>query len=255
MKKIMMLFAVSMLLLGATGQAMAYFTAGDLIEVVYQIGGMGNEVLTDLGSASTWTTSSAVPTASVTTNISAANLSTLFPGASYSSLDAAFFTFTPATGASGNFWVSGPLSGQSNTGFQKSSTKGAMNSVLSLASTNSGGTNQAVQASASSANTYYNALDGGGTNPGAFKSFIPAGNGEVSLAALAAGGTATLDLYYYPNATSNTAGTGLSVAEITLADGSTQIAPQPQATPIPATFLLFGSGLLGLVGIRRKQQV
>jgi hypothetical protein len=126
-----------------------------------------------------------------------------------------------------------------------------MNSVLSKALAAAGTSNQAVQASATG-NTYWNILDSDGVNPGAFKNFIPAGNGEVNLAALVApGGTASLDLYYYPNATANIAGTGLAVADITIGNGSTQI----HATPIPATFLLFGSGLLGLVRIRRKQAV
>jgi hypothetical protein len=61
-------------------------------------------------------------------------------------------------------------------------------------------------------------------------------------------------LYYYgsPSGASG-ASTGLAVATIrTYADGATQLNPRVAATPVPAAVYLLGSGLLGLVGIRRK---
>src|SRR5208337_4520423 len=50
MKKIMMLLAAAMLLLGLNGQAMAYFSNGDLIQVVYQ---GTTEIATDEGALAT----------------------------------------------------------------------------------------------------------------------------------------------------------------------------------------------------------
>lgn len=238
-----MVLLAAMLLLGFTGQAMAYFTAGDLIQVVYQAGGTGNEVLTDLGAVST-------TTGPITTGINTSQLSTLFPGQSWSNLDVAYFAFTPQNGGALNLWISGTPGGQTNSAGFQVTTKSALNSVLS--SINTASTNQVVQSSSASS-SYWNAVDKNGTAVGMFNSFI-AGGGEVNLAALASGNTANLSLYYYPTSTVNSAGPGVELETLAISsNGTTTVTPQ--ATPIPATFLLFGSGLLGLVGIRRKQSV
>jgi hypothetical protein len=76
---------------------------------------------------------------------------------------------------------------------------------------------------------------------------------QVSLANLA-DGAINQDLYYFQNY--GVSGTGVKVASLTLnTDGSTTVnyqAPTAQ-TPLPAAAYLLGSGLMGLVGIRRKK--
>lgn len=247
MKRIMMLLVVAMLLLGVSGQAMAYFTAGDLIQVVYKAGGTGNEVLTDLGNASAWTTAGGVPTSTFTTGINDAFVAGNFAGASWDQLNVAYFTYT----GTGNFWMSGPAGGQTNLGSKKSGTRTAMVNVMLNAA--AAGTAQVVQSSLGTANSYWNILDGAGLKIGTSAGFVATGSSEANLAALASGGSADLYLYYYPTGSSNTAGTGAQLAKLTISNGSTHVTTA--ATPIPATFLLFGSGLLGLVGIRRKQTI
>jgi hypothetical protein len=250
-----MLFVAGMLLLGLSGQAMAYFTAGDLIQAVYKSGGTGMEVLTDLGSASAWTTAGAVPTNTFTTNLTTSNLSTLFPSTSWSDLNVAYFTYT-GVGPNNNLWMSGSADGQTSASLAAGATKNSMNLVMSNAKVQAGTGNQANYASTLNSNTYYRNLDKNGLGIGSFNNYATQKNGEANLAALATGGTADIYLYYYPTATSSSAGPGLRLAKLTIDNtGHTQVTSAPAATPIPATFLLFGSGLLGLVGIRRKQMV
>ena len=56
MKKIMIILAAAVLLFGFSGQAMANFADGDLIQVIYQTGvTTGNEYITDLGQFGTLT--------------------------------------------------------------------------------------------------------------------------------------------------------------------------------------------------------
>jgi hypothetical protein len=244
MKKIMMLFVAMMLVVGFTGQAMADYATGDLIRVVYQVGG-ALEQITDLGAVSSYTTPF---TTNIQYNTNTFSLST-FAGASYSDLQVAYFVYN----ANNTAFVSGPYNGTQLSGSRQNS---AYNSnalaVVTVAKANSGGSGNAIIAQ-SNGQSYMTKMDkGGGTSTGTFGGFIPGGNGEANLAALATVGYVDQSLFYYSN-TANAAN-GVNVATIrTYADGSTQLNPQAVAqTPIPAAVYLLGSGLLGLVGIRRK---
>ncbi len=75
---------------------------------------------------------------------------------------------------------------------------------------------------------------------------------EANLSALnTVGGYVDQYLYYY-GSNPDLGGQGTAVAKIrTNADGSTTLSSLAP-TPIPAAIYLFGSGLVGLVGMRRK---
>lgn len=77
-------------------------------------------------------------------------------------------------------------------------------------------------------------------------------NTEANLAALVTGTatSVTQNLYHFTSA--NVAGSVADFNGVTIttsADGSSTVT----ATPIPAAFYLMGSGLMGLVGLRRRK--
>ena len=255
-KKIMMLLATTMLLFGVSGQAMASLTASDLIRVVYKYDGSGVEVATDLAGATGWTSGSAI-TSPVTYNTDNFLLSQ-FTGSAWGDLRVAYYANTPlgVPGVpSGSFWFSGPDGGMDNSASKKSLlTTGLsqMNGVYSTAmGTGKQGTIQSTNDS-----SYYKKMNLNGTNIGSWGSYVGNGMGVKSLADLGTTGFVDQYLYYYPSATSNNAGTGVQVEKIrTYADGTTQVSAVSQVpeVPVPAALYLFGTGLLGLIGIRRKK--
>jgi len=252
MKKIMMLLAITMFLLGVSGQAMAtYFNDGDLIRVVYSATG-GMETATDLTSVASLTSASTVDQLFSTNNFSIGGLGS---GATFANSYVAYYSVsTPPSMA----WVSGNAGGQTanNPSFQGFlSAAGLVNGAYQAA----GGTSAAqVTVATSGPNSYYTALSNGtglGAGLGAMNGFIPAGGTETNLANLANVGYVDQYLYYYTPGARGTP-TGTELVDIrTYANGTTEFNATQVATPLPATFLLFGSGLLGLVGIRRKQSV
>lgn len=253
MKKLIVLFAAAMLLLGLSGQAMAYFSAGDLIQVVYQTNA-NNEVLTDLGSLSSMgglTAAYSGPTTTLTTSstVLPALTSSSFSGSGWNQLNIAYFVYG-GTG-SPQTWVSGPVTGQTSGSRKGSGYNSTAASILNWYTANSNGAAQ-YTGSKTGAQAYYALMDPGSLAPGTFAGFIPGANGETSLANLAnAGGYVDQYLYYY--SANGISQSGVKVADLrTNSDGSTRLmAP----TPIPAPALLLGSGLLGLIGLRRKQSV
>lgn len=246
MKKALMLLAAMVLVFSISGQAMAYFTAGDLIQVVYKTGGTGNEVLTDLGSITNWTTPGSVITSTYGSNPVSLGQ---FTGSAWSDLNVAYFTES----STGSFWISGPQGGQTNNGGQKNNLRAAINSALTQAAANANGTAQAVQASNAYLNSYWNLLDKNMIGAaGTWGGYSKNNDGEANLASLATGGSVDLQLYYYPAATSNLAGSGVNTAKMTIFSNGTAKAT-PVASPIPAPIVLLGSGLLGLIGIGRKK--
>jgi|SRR5208283_5868248 hypothetical protein len=247
-KKLLVFAAVFMLVLSFAGQAMADFAVGDLIEVVYQSGAGNPEVAIDLGNMSALTTPGAVTDTTFNTNTwSLSN----FPGATMANLNVAYFMY----GGSGVFLLSGPESGQtikSNLGAGGTGT--AMSSVLSLYASLSGGSGMATT-TISNLDSYYYLLDKNGTGIGSFASLVNGGtNNEANLGPLATTGYVDQYLYYYPASASNTKNSaGVQIADIrTYANGSVEIIPLV-TTPLPAAFWLLGSGLVGLVGIRRRK--
>ncbi|HKZ15843.1 MAG TPA: VPLPA-CTERM sorting domain-containing protein [Geobacteraceae bacterium] len=249
-KKIMMLLAVMMLLFGVSGQAMATLTTGDLIRVVYKSDGTGIEVATDLAGATGWTSGSAITSP---VNYSADTFSlTQFAGSAWSDLSVAYYA---NTFPSGSFWFSGPDGGLNNSASKKNSITTALTQMNGIYST-AMGTGKMGTVQSSNANSHWNKMNMGGTNIGSWGTYVGHGMGVVSLADLVTTGFVDQYLYYYPSATSNNAGTGVQVAKIrTYADGTTQVSAVSQVpeVPVPAALYLFGTGLLGLIGIRRKK--
>lgn len=251
MKKIMMLLMVAVLMLGISGQAMAAFEDGHLVRVVYSTAGT-NEIGTDLGSVKNLTSLS---TQNVVFNANNFDFAALGGNANASNTYVAYYTVT-TTDASGNTnkaWLSGLPTGETIAKSKFSGYAGDAHSANGLYQVASGGAAQATVLM-SDPNSYWNTLNNSGAAVGKMNNFITAsgGNAEMSLADLATVGYVDQVLYYYssPSGISGTA-SGLKVATIrTFADGHTEL--NPSAVPVPAAVYLFGSGLLGLVGLRRK---
>jgi hypothetical protein len=240
-KTLLILAAVAMLMVGLAGQALAYFAEGDLIQVVYNTGGT-KEVMTDLGTGLNYTTAN-----STDTKITANPFSLSELGASdWSQVNVAYFTITTQGGVN-NLWLSGPSGTQNITSIGKWNS-GAGSAAETLIQGNAlTGKSQNIN-NQTDTYSYVNLFDG--ANVGTFMKEISAGTVEASLASFSTGST-YVDQYLYYYATPNAKSTGLQVATIrTYADGTTEI--NPSAVPVPAAIYLLGSGLLALVGIRRK---
>lgn len=247
MKKIMMLLIAAVMLFGVSGQAMASYSQGDLIQVVYQMGG-SMEVATDLGAFAP-TTAYAGSTLNFNTNPFPVAGTGVFAGAASSDLQIAYYVI--GSGAA-TIWTSGPQAGQVS-GARQGSAVGAMQNVNNKYA--SLGTGSQATLAQSDIQSYYTIGDKGKAGNGVFAGFIPLANGEQNLGALSTTGYVDSYLYYYATPGATSAKAGVQVATIrTLANGTSQVLGQV-TTPIPASVLLLGSGLMGLVGMRRKQSV
>jgi len=257
MKKIMMLLVVAVLMLGVSGQAMAYFTDGDLIRVVYStINGTGYEYATDLGSFSSLGISSTGGAyTGPTQNLNTSNFGILTGQTNFSNMYVTYFIADAALNSNnGAAWTS---SAMTNGGYKLANGAGSFFNATELPMSlwNSKGTISAsnTQADPSGLSWWANAESSGGTLF-YYQGFLDntKGPAEANLTALnTTGGTVDQLLYYY-GSNLNASGRGTVVAEIiTNADGSTTIEGAP-TTPIPAAVYLFGSGLLGMFGLRRK---
>jgi hypothetical protein len=228
MKKLAILLAAAVLLFGVSGQAMASFSNGDLIQVVYSTNGY--ETATDLGSVTSLL--------NFTFDGSAA-VAALGAGATYANSHVAYFTFDNTQNVpTGVDYISGNQGGQA---FKSSAQSGYTTGYSTVA-----GYYATLPASSAVLTTnpssYYHSLDAAGSAIGQMGGVALNGDAEISLAALATTGYVDQSLYSYAPGRSSTTQT------VVAADLRTTAA----ATPVPPSVLLMGSGLLGLVGIRRK---
>lgn len=236
-KRIAITLAAAMLTLSASS-AFASFADLELIRVCYDRS--GSEIATDLGKVK---------------DILAAPTTTV--AGSFGNLATGYVSYFALDRVTSQLWVSG-----SNT--TASIVTGTVNGLTSLKSgtTNTyslyntqGGTNYTGLASLS--NSYKNKIS---ATQGNMAFSIANGSRlytEASLASLIStgSGSATQTLYFWNNANTTVTAekTGVAVATITTNfDGTTTI---NTPTPIPAAFYLMGSGLLGLVGLRRRNKV
>lgn len=247
-KKLFTILIIAMLMVGVAGQAMAYFEEEHLIRVVYNLSG-DLEVMTDLGAGYNYTSASTQNTLLDDNNFSLNQLGIT----DWSSVYVAYFAMTTA-GISGNnwIWLSGTDAGLS------SKQGGLWNGVSSA--TYSVTLNNNTSGNAQNINSQdwtfaYSYLIG---QEGDHYGFTATPTVHKNLSGFDAAGQQYVDQYLYYFATPNGVPSrnadpaslvGLQVAQIrTYENGMTEINP----VPIPAAVYLLGSGLLALVGIRRK---
>jgi len=253
-----MLMMVALLMLGVSGQAMAAFNEGDLIRVVYSGTGSGTEYATDMGNYSSLTAPGSVYLNDTTDTVSLSQIG----AASWSNANVAYFIMSSTlNGGNGAAWTSGPTTGataapgQFWSGFELNAS-----TVLPVYGANAIGNN--VTLLQSNAGSYWTNMNGGGYAVGTMGSYldqnIPGNTAEVNLAALSTTGYVNQMLYYYGStpdgSTTDIKGTAVAALE-TLVNANGQlitILGNAPTTPIPAAVYLFGSGLLGLIGLRRK---
>ena len=239
----------ALLALGMAGSAFAAFQDLELIRVVYQRSGGTIEAATDLGNVNTLLASGGTVGGGV-------NAFTVVTGTAFdtSNLYVAYFAVDQANK---HLWMSG--TGPENIGSLKTSTVNAVTQALqsgyNLLTPTSPATSTVLQDTTALASWK---LKADGTNPGGYGGAITSGaaNVEASLATLASG-SVSQNLYFWSNYGSSSAGVlqanaGTTITILTNADGSSTVTPQTAATPIPPAFFLMGSGLLGMVGIRRR---
>jgi hypothetical protein len=162
-----------------------------------------------------------------------------FSGYSASGLSVGYFVFN-TTGTAGYWLVSTDESGLTSNANTKISSTGSFTNVINYYKGLAGSGSVAI-GSAGNDNSYYGNLQAGFSG-------VTGVAGEVTLPS-----SGSVDQYLYYFTYSNGSTTGTEVADIrTFADGHTEIIPV-SSVPIPAAVWLLGSGLIGLVGIRRRE--
>ncbi len=270
MKKMLGLIVAALLLCGFAGHAMADFSADqELFRVVYntsyqassgqpQAGTGSNEVITDLGNLGTINLSGGPLTvgggADAFTNFAGFGTGTTTAFSklqvTYFAIDQGFITGTWSA------WVSGsvPLN-SGDSGFNGGMTAAVSPTGVANLHMVSANTMEIAQSDSQSFNS---SVEAGPSGPGTYQGFINTTNAfdtESNLAALAAGGSVMQVLYAFGlNGTDVTSAmAGIPVINITTnADGSTTLGKYAAPVPIPPSMLLLGTGLLGLIGLRRK---
>lgn len=246
-KKFAAMIAAALMTMSASS-AFAAFADLELIRVYYDRN--GNEFATDLGKVKDLTAAGAVTNKSG----SFGDLTTGY---------AVYFALDRTTGLN-DLWVSGAVgtpSTISGGGLGLTNLKSGTTSMYSQynAYATSGGTE--YTGAASNSNSYKTKIS---ATQGLMASAISTAsrlNTEVSIASLigATSGSVTQALYFWDNALTTVAAQKIGVEAATITtnfDGSTIITSSTPAapTPIPPAFLLMGSGLLGMVGLRRKSK-
>jgi hypothetical protein len=253
-KKIATTIAAAALMMGVSTSAFAAFADLSLVRVVYERTSGTMESATDLGNINTLL---AAPSTTIAGSTLTANVA--------SNLFVAYFAIDRSNTLNGgpDFWVAGSTTSAPKAvggpGF--TTTKAATTSVFSVyngvANNITGGTSGGVTGTSynlaqSNGNSYKTKMS---ASQGAMNNMINAATRpfiEANLASLVDGTatSVTQNLYFFSNANlANSVGT--KVATITTsADGSSTVT----TTPIPAAIYLMGSGLLGLVGLRRRKE-
>lgn len=238
------ILVAAMLLIGVAGQALAYFDETRLIRVVYNLEG-DYEVMTDLGTGLNYKSASTQNTLLDDNNFSLSQLGI----SDWSNVYVSYFAITTAGVSGANaFWLSGS---NDSLNIAKGKWNGSSSMTMSVL-TGAAATGNAQNVQLQSGEFAYSNLIG---QTGSFySSYTTTPTVHKSLAGFDVAGEQYVDQYLYYFSTPNNASAGLKVATIrTYENGTTEI--NPTAVPVPAAVYLLGSGLLALVGIRRKSQM
>ena len=229
----------------ATGDViLSLYDASTSQEVGYDLGSYAT--LSAAGYNSTWAAAINLGTFSET---SYANLTGgIFGATSYAGIGAGTTQFFGSTDATAPTVTNGGL-----TNFVTSSQKVS----------NNYGSNNPSSVSATGRYSFYSIMDLQGATTGAYSTLLQDLSGTMSLTGfdvngnpLPAGVLAVMNLFAYNGTSSSVANGGNPVDLITImSNGSIQVQSETTPTPIPAAFLLFGSGLIGLFGMKRKLEV
>ncbi|NVN90568.1 MAG: VPLPA-CTERM sorting domain-containing protein [Desulfuromonadales bacterium] len=231
-KKIAITLAAAALMMGVSTSAFAAFADMELIRVVYERTTGTTEQLTDLGSITSLLSGTHTIAGDA---LSATNPSNLYVG--YFALDR----------ATNHVWAtSGNANAPVMTGTLALNTlKNGTNSVYSYYNSLTADAQGVVTGAQNNTNSYRGKLSASQGRLGT------ALNGNSTIEGSLSNGSLVQSLYYWSDASiSGSVGqqiSGLTIA--TNANGSTTVT----ATPIPAAIYLMGSGLLGLVGVRRRK--
>ncbi|HBG04796.1 MAG: hypothetical protein A2075_11645 [Geobacteraceae bacterium GWC2_58_44] len=246
-KKLAALIAAALMMMSASS-AFAAFADLELIRIYYDRA--GNEYATDLGLVSNFVAAGAVNSVEGTFGTLATGYSVYFAldrTAGMSDLWATGSSATPSVIVGGSNGLTGIKSGTTPM-YTLYNTQGGTDYVGSAAASNSFRNKlSATQGTLASAINLTTRL-----------------NTEASLAGIIGQSSGSVEqvLYFWDNALTGVASEKIGTVAATIVtnfDGSsliTSATPAPAATtPIPPAFLLMGSGLLGLVGLRRKAKV
>jgi len=254
MKKKMIALLAGALMMMASSSAFAAYADLNLIRVVYNKSA-NLEVAADLLSfdGTAWKTAAGTPTNQVVGGGNQAFSLTKLGATSFGELNVAYFAKTGTSSTTANFWMShdNPTSAKVDSGAKAVMFISAGNNIYSM----HGALDYSAGSTGHPKSYWVNMNSNNPVSAGSFRGILNAGLGEVNLADLATKGYVDQYLYFFetPN-TLNSA--GVKVATIrTMVDGSSVINPgTPSNVPVPPALFLMGSGLLGLVGIRRKKQ-
>lgn len=268
MSKLVIPFAVALLVFGMAGASFASFGDLELIRTIYDPSTTNTtEIGSDLGTYAKTTSGAYGSNQYVGTNVATSSFAD-----AVSTLKISYFAKSGSISGStktDNYWITDFNPTQAMKGKASSTIFGAVGNVQTYYNTTSAG---AVTANGTTGATgsYWLQLDNNGNNLGTMRNTVSAQaaaadksiDATVSLAALATKGYVDTNLFYYNYNNSQTSMPGTLVATIRTfltSDGKTvsltgnQIATviNYSQVPVPPSLLLFGSSLLGLIGVRR----
>jgi hypothetical protein len=246
MKKKMIALLTGLILTLSAGSAFASFANLDLIRVVYNTStGTNYEQAVNLGNITTLMTASDLTVGPAITGIGAGN-----------TLSVAYFAINrtgTGLGQKDLLWVGA-------TGTPTLTNVGNANNWNSLKITQDyysglSGSGSIANSDETNTSSYSSRFSQGGSNHGSFSGVFNATYREFTEMSLANLATAAIDMNVFAFANIKQGATVNPLADFVIrtdTDGNTII--NPTAVPIPAAAWLLGSGLMGLVGIRRRMK-
>ncbi|OPY70232.1 MAG: hypothetical protein A4E57_00646 [Syntrophorhabdaceae bacterium PtaU1.Bin034] len=259
MKKLLGMMAGAALLLGMATQSMAAFEDLKLIRTLYdRSASVTAEIGTDLGVDLTTVSGASGDVGSLVALSSFTGLSSL------SSFVVSYYGFNDAVLNEADYWITGTADVAPVLLARKGVTLQGIGMQLQDYYAQTGGI-----ADKSHAKAYESAFDVNGTAFGTFGNTLAAGSlvANIYLADLATGDHYVDSYLYFFDYNNRQSGstTGVQVAQIrtymtagadgnydTLFDNFIGTTINPSAVPVPASLLLFAPGLLGLIGLRRR---